>query len=142
MNRQPVTVDGGNGGDTMSAGGFEGDPVAPTDGVISNGRFVGGPGNDQIGLTRAALAVTFDGGPGRDGAGGNSYGTATLNGGADGDRFSVSHQAGTLRMLGGDGPDEYRLDDIDSAPSARARGIRAGRGDDSIEPRLSREDET
>jgi Ca2+-binding RTX toxin-like protein len=84
---------------------------------------------------RTGGETVFLGGDGQDAASGESNGVTTLNGEADADRFGVKHAAGTLTLLGGDGDDTFEMDDLDSAGSARTE-VRAGPGNDTIEPRL------
>ena len=133
LDRQTATVDGGNGNDSVSTA--NPDPF-PKDDFTSGLRFIGGPGDDRIELSRRTGGETvFLGGDGQDAASGESNGVTTLNGEAGADRFGVKHAAGTLALLGGDGDDTFEMDDLDSAGSARTE-VRAGPGNDTIEPRL------
>jgi Ca2+-binding RTX toxin-like protein len=124
MGQQPVSVDGGNGNDGMDTGAG-----------VTTGRFLGGAGDDSMGIAPGAIDTTFLGGPGSDSIEGESTGVAVADGEGDGDSFRVKHTSGTLKLLGGDGDDSYRMSDVGSGRSARTE-VRAGPGDDTIEPRL------
>ena len=106
-----------------------------TGGGVTTGRFLGGAGDDSMGIAPGAIDTTFLGGPGSDSIEGESTGVAVADGEGDGDSFRVKHTSGTLKLLGGDGDDSYRMSDVGSGRSARTE-VRAGPGDDTIEPRL------
>jgi hypothetical protein len=131
MADQAVTVDGGGGNDTVVTANPD-----LTDDVTRSLRFVGGPGDDEIGMRPETTETTFLGGEGDDAAGGRSGGATTLYGEAGSDNFSVTHVSGALTVIGGEGNDAFELDDIGSAASARTE-VRAGAGNDTIEPRTT-----
>jgi hypothetical protein len=128
---QAVDVEGGPGNDTIRAGAADFFHAGDT---VSSARVSGGDGDDTMEAFRGTTEATFLGGPGNDTAEGASAGTTTFDGEAGDDSFAVRHVAGTLRLLGGDGDDTIKLEDVDSASSARTE-VRAGGGEDEIEPR-------
>jgi hypothetical protein len=126
-----IVINAGDGDDEIGAGApdffYAGD-------IVRSARVSGGEGDDRMEAFRGTAEATFLGGPGNDTGGGDSGGATTFDGEAGNDTFAVRHVAGTLRLLGGDGGDTFKLDDSDSAPSARTE-VRGGGGDDEIEPR-------